>query len=88
MTTNARFRLCLVCSRAVPVDSKELYCINDGSRLLDVCPRCEARITSPYAQFCPACGQEYRSFVPEPDQTETSARGTRRQRSETREDKP
>lgn len=68
--SNARFRLCLVCSRAVPVESKELYCINDGSRLIEACPRCQTRITSPYAQFCPACGSEYRAFTPASGQTD------------------
>ena len=67
MSTHARFRLCRTCSRAVPAESKERYCINDGSRLLESCLGCGAHITSPYARFCPACGQEYRSSMAEPN---------------------
>jgi predicted amidophosphoribosyltransferase len=59
--SRARFRLCLECFRAVPVDSKEVYCINDGTKMIEACPRCGTHITSPYAHFCPTCGLEYRS---------------------------
>lgn len=55
----AYYHLCAICGRAVPATSKELHCINDGERLLESCPRCQTRITSPYAQFCPHCGFEY-----------------------------
>jgi predicted amidophosphoribosyltransferase len=60
-SSRAQYRLCLECSRAVSVDSKEVYCINDGTLMIEACPRCGAHITSPYAQFCAACGLEYRS---------------------------
>jgi hypothetical protein len=59
--TPLRFRLCLECARAVPVHSGELFCVNDGSKLIESCPRCSAGITSPEARFCPSCGFEYRS---------------------------
>jgi predicted amidophosphoribosyltransferase len=38
--------------------SNERYCLNDGARMLEACPGCEARITSPYARFCGTCGLE------------------------------
>ena len=53
------FRLCVRCFRAVPASSKECYCINDGTPMLEHCPSCEAKITSPYARFCAACGLEF-----------------------------
>ena len=61
MEPRASYRLCPKCARAVPMDSIERYCINDGSRLLEACPGCGVSITSPYARFCPACGTEYRA---------------------------
>ncbi len=63
--SRARYRLCLECSRAVSVDSKEVYCINDGTLMIEACPRCKTHITSPYAQYCAACGLEYRSHQSE-----------------------
>ncbi|PYE53909.1 zinc ribbon domain-containing protein [Deinococcus yavapaiensis] len=50
------YRLCPRCLRAVPATSGERYCVNDGVRLLEACPRCGAPIASPYARFCPRCG--------------------------------
>lgn len=38
--------------------SNERYCTNDGERLLEACPRCKAKFTSPYARFCGVCGLE------------------------------
>ncbi len=61
-SNRAHFHICAACGRAVPAASKEVYCINDGERLLESCPQCEAQITSPYAQFCAKCGFEYRTF--------------------------
>lgn len=52
------YRLCPRCYRAVPAHSQEHYCLNDGERLLEACPRCQARLTSPYARFCGICGCE------------------------------
>ncbi|WP_041652210.1 double zinc ribbon domain-containing protein [Allomeiothermus silvanus] len=52
------YRICPRCARAVPASTKERYCLNDGERLLEVCPRCQAPITSPYARFCSTCGLE------------------------------
>lgn len=50
------YRLCPVCLRAVPTRSPERFCVNDGARLLERCPACEAPITSPYARHCGECG--------------------------------
>jgi RNA polymerase subunit RPABC4/transcription elongation factor Spt4 len=61
MEPRASYRLCPKCARAVPNDSEERYCINDGARLLEACLGCGASITSPYARFCPVCGTEYRA---------------------------
>ncbi len=58
----AYYHLCVVCGRSVPAKTKEVYCINDGERLLKACPRCQIRITSPYTQFCSHCGFEYRTY--------------------------
>lgn len=51
------YRLCPRCLRAVPVQSGERYCVNDGTRLLEHCPACGAGITSPYSRYCAGCGQ-------------------------------
>lgn len=50
------YRLCPHCARAVPIASSELYCVNDGTWLLEACLQCGAPITSPYARFCTRCG--------------------------------
>lgn len=55
----ASYRLCPRCFRAVPAHSSERYCINDGAWLIEQCPICEARVTSPYARFCAGCGLEF-----------------------------
>lgn len=60
-TLTVVYRLCPRCGRAVPVASGEKYCPNDGQRLLETCPRCGAKITSPYARFCVRCGLEFGS---------------------------
>lgn len=51
------YRLCPRCLRAVPTQSSERYCANDGTRLLDACPHCHAPITSPFAHYCVGCGR-------------------------------
>ncbi len=51
------YKLCPRCFRAVPLESEELHCPNDGEELLERCPHCAARILSPYAHFCVKCGQ-------------------------------
>jgi hypothetical protein len=51
------FHLCPKCFRAVPASSGEHYCLNDGQRLLEACPQCGTRITSPYARHCGHCGK-------------------------------
>ena len=55
------YRLCPVCGRAVPLDSSERYCINDGAWLLGGCPLCGTPIGSPYAHYCPHCGLALRT---------------------------
>ena len=56
-TAAVSYRLCPRCFRAVPLESEELFCPNDGEKLLERCPHCAARIKSPYARFCVSCGQ-------------------------------
>ncbi len=51
------YHLCPQCARAVPAQSGELYCVNDGARLLSACPACGAAITSPYSRYCSGCGR-------------------------------
>jgi hypothetical protein len=53
------YRLCPKCNRAVPAQSGERFCVNDGVKLLEVCPACGVAITSPYARFCRGCGLAY-----------------------------
>jgi hypothetical protein len=53
------FRLCPRCFRAIPGTSHERYCINDGTKMLEQCPRCHSNIASPYARFCAGCGFEF-----------------------------
>jgi hypothetical protein len=59
MPDQARFRLCPICARAVPLDSTELFCINEGARMLEQCPRCHAGIHSPYTRHCSSCGLDF-----------------------------
>jgi hypothetical protein len=61
--TQLFFRLCPRCHRAVPGNTKESYCINDGTLMLEACPACKTRITSPYARFCGCCGLEFASMI-------------------------
>jgi predicted RNA-binding Zn-ribbon protein involved in translation (DUF1610 family) len=58
-SSQARFRLCPVCTRAVPIESQEHYCINDGARMLERCPKCQAGIHSPYTRHCSSCGFDF-----------------------------
>lgn len=53
------YRVCPRCARAVPARVIELYCINDGEKLLETCPSCASRITSPYARHCAVCGFKF-----------------------------
>jgi predicted amidophosphoribosyltransferase len=59
------YRLCPRCFRAVPANSSERYCINDGSWLLEHCPLCSAPITNPYARYCAGCGLEFSKALSE-----------------------
>ncbi|MFC4638829.1 double zinc ribbon domain-containing protein [Deinococcus hohokamensis] len=55
--TALSYHLCPQCARAVPAQSGELFCANDGTKLLTSCPGCARAILSPYWQFCPLCGR-------------------------------
>jgi predicted amidophosphoribosyltransferase len=55
-TAALSYKLCPRCFQAVPHSSNEVYCPNDGERLFSGCPRCAARLLSPYARFCVKCG--------------------------------
>jgi hypothetical protein len=55
----AQYRICPVCSRAVPTESEEHYCINDGVPLLEKCPKCNTKIFSPYTRHCAGCGYAF-----------------------------
>ena len=61
--TLLRYRVCPRCARAVPARLNELYCINDGEKLLETCPRCASQITSPYTRHCGACGYRFAQFL-------------------------
>ena len=63
--TSVFFRVCPKCFRAVPGDSHERYCVNDGQRLLEHCPKCETRITNPYGRHCAVCGHHLLQAVQE-----------------------
>ncbi len=54
-----RYHLCPRCYRATPASVKEMYCPNEGTKLLTACPNCAAPISSPYNRFCAACGQGF-----------------------------
>jgi len=58
------YRLCPHCFRAVPEASDEVYCPNDGVKLLTTCPACSLPIASPYSHFCVRCGLGLASSVP------------------------
>lgn len=57
MTKTLEYALCPKCWRAVPKQTGEQFCPNDGTPLLSACPHCQAPITSPYARYCTRCGQ-------------------------------
>lgn len=57
--SDATYRVCLRCGRGVPTSANELFCANDGSKLLECCPNCKALITSPYALYCVHCGTAF-----------------------------
>ena len=63
-TLNAvQYRLCPLCARAVPITSFEHYCINDGTPLLEQCPKCQTAIYSPYTRNCAGCGYAFETHV-------------------------
>ena len=57
MTSQPQYRICPRCARAVPIESEEKYCINDGTEMTEQCQVCQAPIMSPYARNCAQCGQ-------------------------------
>lgn len=56
VSKTSAYKLCPRCFRALPLDSAEVYCPNDGQKLLTACPKCQALITSPFARHCVSCG--------------------------------
>jgi predicted RNA-binding Zn-ribbon protein involved in translation (DUF1610 family) len=72
-----QYRVCPTCARAVPISSTEYHCINDGTKLLESCPRCQASIHSPYALHCGKCGFEFSTpyTALEPIPSATKSRG-------------
>jgi uncharacterized CHY-type Zn-finger protein len=65
-TSQLFFYLCPCCHRAVPGNTFEHYCINDGTPMLECCPVCKTRITSPYARFCANCGLAFANVTKAP----------------------
>ena len=57
------YRLCPRCLRAVPRNSRERHCINDGEPLISRCPRCRAPIRNPYARHCAGCGLGFATLL-------------------------
>ena len=57
------YHVCPQCARALPAQSGEQFCPNDGTALLKCCPDCTAPILSPYAQFCTRCARPYAGSV-------------------------
>ena len=57
--SDATYRLCPQCQRAVPTKSGERYCPNDGTKMISHCPVCRTPIRNPYARHCTRCGLEF-----------------------------
>jgi hypothetical protein len=55
------YLLCPRCLRAVPRESGERFCPNDGIRLLLACPKCNHPITSPFNHYCTQCGHSFQT---------------------------
>jgi hypothetical protein len=53
------YRLCPHCLRAMPAQSDERHCPNDGTKLITHCPACLTPIRDPYARYCTGCGLEF-----------------------------
>lgn len=53
------YHLCPICARSVPARAGERHCPNDGARLLEACPKCNTKISNPYAQHCTNCGHGF-----------------------------
>ena len=63
MRTEPRYRLCPTCDRSVNLESDERFCVQDGTKMLESCPRCDAPIRVEGAKFCGACGSKYETVA-------------------------
>ncbi len=59
MRLETRYKLCPKCHRSVSITSDEQRCVNDGTPMIEACPRCQAPIGVAGAHFCANCGLEY-----------------------------
>jgi membrane protease subunit (stomatin/prohibitin family) len=57
MVAKARYKLCPSCGNFVGYPEKDIFCTVCGVRFIVACSRCREPILSPFARFCPACGQ-------------------------------
>jgi hypothetical protein len=63
VSIETRYRLCPQCHHSVTAETGDHYCVNDGTPMIDACPRCQAAIRVAGAHFCANCGLEYQSHV-------------------------
>ena len=61
MSAETRYRICPTCERSASIESDEQFCVNDGAKMLEECPRCKALIKIAGAKFCAACGFQYKT---------------------------
>jgi hypothetical protein len=61
MSAETRYRICPTCERSASFESDERFCVNDGTKMLEECPRCQAQIKVAGAKFCAACGFQYKA---------------------------
>ncbi len=57
--TLIHYHLCPECFRTTPVNANEQFCPNDGTKMLEACPKCQQNISNPYARYCVHCGQAF-----------------------------
>jgi hypothetical protein len=55
----ASFKICPSCNYFCQKSEHNEFCPYCGEKLIDQCPVCGAKITIPYANFCPVCGNSY-----------------------------
>ncbi len=53
-----RYRVCPACGYFVDWSTKDEFCIQCGSRLIEECGQCREPIIYPLAKFCPVCGEK------------------------------